>query len=434
MAVGLFATVLGLFAVATWGASGGSGALAERVATASPGAVITVSPGVHRVNLRITRALTLVGKPGAILDGGGQGDVLRISASDVAVRGLTIRNSGIDLTAMNAGIFIERQARRVTVADNTLDHVLFGVYLDGPADVKVLDNRIVGLPELRSPDRGDGIHLWNDTGVMVRGNDISRSRDGIYIYISPHNEIVGNVIHDVRYGIHYMYSNHDRLEGNRTYRTVAGYALMQSDHLQIIGNRSAADASYGILLNYVTYSEFAGNVVQGVTGERSTDGRTLPGGEGKGIFVYNAEFNRFHGNTVRNCPIGIHVTAGSDHNRIYGNAFLANRRQVKYVQNASEEWSWQGQGNYWSDYLGWDLDRDGHGDTAYRPNDGVDVLLWQYPAARLLMSSPAILALRYVQRAFPVFTPPSVRDSHPLMHMPAGLIPTEGAQSYAERH
>ena len=62
-----------------------------------------------------------------------------------------------------------------------------------------------------------------------------------------------------------------------------------------------------------------------------------------------------------------------------------------------------------------DLDADGVGDIPFRPNDGVDVLLWKYPSARNLMSSPSVLLLRYVQRAFPVFTPPSVQDSHPLM-------------------
>jgi len=85
------------------------------------------------------------------------------------------------------------------------------------------------------------------------------------------------------------------------------------------------------------------------------------------------------------------------------------------VQNLAQEWSAHGRGNFWSDYLGWDLDADGVGDVPFRPNDGVDVLLWKYPSARNLMSSPAVLLMRYVQRAFPVFTPPSVQDSHPLM-------------------
>jgi nitrous oxidase accessory protein len=72
---------------------------------------------------------------------------------------------------------------------------------------------------------------------------------------------------------------------------------------------------------------------------------------------------------------------------------------------------------------GWDLAGNGMGAVPIRPNDGVDVLFWRYPSARVLMSSPAVLLLRYVQRAFPVFTPPSVQDSRPLMHAPAGFHP-----------
>lgn len=408
--------------------------LSKRIANAPSGSVVTISPGVYRVNLRISKAITLVGKHGVILDGGGSGDVIRIAASNVTIRGLTIRNSGADLTNMNAGIYIEQKARHVSVTENSLENVLFGIYLDGPNDVKVIDNQITGMTALRRADRGDGIHLWNDTGVEIRGNDISGTRDGIYIYISPHNEIVGNVIHDVRYGVHYMYSNHDRLASNRTYRTVAGYAIMQSDHLQVVDNHSENDTNDGILLNYVTYSNIVGNVVSGVTGEKGVNGNPIPGGEGKGIFVYNSVFNHIKSNIIQDCPIGIHVTAGSDHNRVYRNAFINNRVQVKYVQNMQEEWSWHNQGNYWSDYLGWDLDHDGRGDTAYRPNDGVDILLWKYPGAQLLMSSPAILVLRYVQRAFPVFTPPSVQDSYPLMKRPYTAKSTTTNNDYRILH
>lgn len=393
--------------------------LAARVAGAAPGAVIRVAPGVHLVNLKIGKPLTLIGSPGAVLDGGGHGDVVRIAASDVTLRGLQIRHSGTDLTDMNAGIYVEQKARHVVISDNQLSDILFGVYLDGPKEIVIRDNRISGIARLRPQDRGDAIHLWNDSGVELRGNRITQTRDGIYIYMSPHNRILDNHIENVRYGIHWMYSNEDLAAGNSTRHTVAGYALMQSKRIEVRDNRSEGDADYGILLNYVTYSRITGNLIEGVTGERDEDGSVVPGGEGKALFVYNSEYNRFRDNTIEHCPIGIHFTAGSDHNRIYDNAFIANRIQVKYVQNYQQEWSYRGQGNYWSDYLGWDLDGNGRGDKPYRPNDGVDVLLWKYPSARLLMNSPAILALRYIQRAFPVFTPPGIRDSYPLMKPPA---------------
>ncbi|PMU24419.1 copper-binding protein, partial [Pseudomonas sp. GP01-A8] len=83
-----------------------------------PGATINVPAGVHAVHLKLGKPVTLVGEPGAILDGGGSGDVVRIGASNVTVRSLTLRHSGSDLTATNAGIFVERQAREVTLDGN----------------------------------------------------------------------------------------------------------------------------------------------------------------------------------------------------------------------------------------------------------------------------------------------------------------------------
>lgn len=395
--------------------------LEKAVAEAAAGSVVNVPAGVHHVHLLLNRPISLVGIPGAILDGGNTGDVIRIAASHVRVSGLTIRNSGSDLTTMNAGVYINRSVDDVEISNNRIEHVLFGVYLDGPNHVVVSANAIVGMPELRMPDRGDGIHLWNDTGCTISGNDVSKARDGIYVYISPDNTIENNRIHDVRYGVHYMYSKRNVLKGNISYDNTAGFALMASEHLQVIGNEAYDDTSYGLLLNYINYSEIRGNEVRNIQGQFDANGQVIDGAEGKAIFVYLSQGNTIADNLLEGSRIGIHVTAGSEQNKIYDNAFVDNQTQVMYVQNNAEEWSWDHRGNYWSNYLGWDLNGDGIGDVPYRPNDGVDVLLWKYPSARVLMSSPSILLMRYVQRAFPVFTPPSVQDSYPLMRIPANL-------------
>jgi nitrous oxidase accessory protein len=411
----LLLALAGLLAGAPAAATDG---LEATIRAAAAGAVVRVPPGVHRVHLLLDRPVTLQGEPGAVLDGGGSGDVVRIRSAGVGLRNLTIRHSGHDLTATNAGVFVEGGSRDVTIADNRIEDVLFGVYLDGAVNVRVEHNTITGLPALRVPDRGDGIHMWNDTGCTIAGNDVSATRDGIYVYISPHNLIADNHLHGVRYGIHYMYSRYNTLRGNVSVGNVAGYALMSSDHLKVLGNVSRDQQAYGYLLNYISYSEIRGNQSRGVNGQLDDNADLIDGADGKGMFVYLSQFNTIADNLLTRSQIGIHVTAGSEHNRIHGNAFVGNRVQVKYVQNIAEEWSVRRRGNYWSDYLGWDMNGDGIGDVAYRPNDGIDVLLWKYPSARTLMSSPAILLLRYVQRAFPVFTPPTVQDSFPLMHAP----------------
>lgn len=216
-----------------------------------------------------------------------------------------------------------------------------------------------------------------------------------------------------------MHSNEVR--DNETRNNRLGYALMQSRQLEVVGNRSLRDQNYGFLMNFIVDSVIAENVsIEAQRGgvAAAPDGHAISGTEGKALFVYNSLFNEIRDNLFARTEIGIHMTAGSEDNEFHGNAFVGNETQVKYVALRQQEWSFEGRGNYWSDYLGWDLSGDGLGDIPYEPNDSVDRLIWTYPMAKILMNSPAVQVLRWVQREFPILRPPGVRDSHPLMALP----------------
>ena len=403
---------------ADWTASPGE-SLQPLIDQASDGDRLMLPEGRYPGSLTIDRSLTLQGKPGAVIDAGGIGHAMVLEAPDIVIQDLTIENWGANLTDMDAGIFVEENATGSVIRDSRLSGPGFGIWLDAVSDVQVLDNVIRGDAALRSQDRGNGVHLFNVRNVTVAGNDIRHTRDGIYIDTSSQSLLRGNHMQDLRYGVHYMYAHDNRLEGNTTRHTRTGYALMQSKRLEVIDNRSEDDRRYGILMNNITDSILRGNRITGIEQRRDAQGQGLvSGGEGKALFVYNAQYNRFAANRFAGSDIGIHLTAGSEDNTLVGNAFVGNRQQVMYVATRAQEWSEEGRGNYWSDYLGWDLDGDGIGDTAYEPNDAMDRLLWRYPVARLLMHSPAVLALRWVQRQFPVFRPQGVKDSHPLMKEP----------------
>jgi nitrous oxidase accessory protein len=385
--------------------------LQQAVARAAEGDTVRVPPGTHRVGtLRLTKPLTLTGGGEAVLDGGGQGDVIRVTSPHVTIQGLEIRNSGMDLEAMNAGIFVEQQALGCHIADNFIDHTAWGVWVNGAPTAVIRDNRIHGNTDVVSPNRGNGVQLWNVSGALVADNEVWQTRDGIYIEVSHGGNVIhGNHFHHLRYGVHYMYSHRNEVTDNRTHDNRAGYALMFSDRLEVHHNRSAGDEDYGILMNYVRESRIHHN-------------RVAPSPE-KCIFIFNSQHNDFHHNRLEGCRFGIHLTAGSNHNQLYENAFVGSRDQVKYVGNREQEWSREGRGNYWSDYMGWDTDGDGIGDVPYRPNDLVDKLAWKYPLVRVLMNSPAVQTLRWVQGQFPVFRDKGVTDSHPLMKPTIGDLP-----------
>ncbi|MBE0489012.1 MAG: nitrous oxide reductase family maturation protein NosD [Halomonas sp.] len=410
-----------LASAAEWRAVPGETPLQQVLDAAAPGDTVWVAEGVHLGNFVVEVPITLVGEPGAVLDGQRRGTVLTVVAPGTTVRDLHIREDGANINDMDSGVFVAREAAGTRLETNRIEARGFGIWLDAVPDVKVIGNRISGDTALRSQDRGNGLQLYNVTGAEIRDNEVWEARDGIYIDVSNHNRLIGNLLRDQRYGVHYMFSHANEVRDNETRNNRLGYALMQSRQLEVIGNRSIRDQNYGFLMNFIVDSVIAENVAMeaqrgGMTS--APDGHAISGTEGKALFVYNSLFNEIRDNLFARTEIGIHMTAGSEDNAFHGNAFVGNETQVKYVALREQEWSFEGSGNYWSDYLGWDLSGDGLGDIPYEPNDSVDRLIWTYPMAKILMNSPAVQVLRWVQREFPILRPPGVRDSHPLMALP----------------
>ncbi|MBR0827821.1 nitrous oxide reductase family maturation protein NosD [Bradyrhizobium manausense] len=402
---------------------------------AQEGDVVKLAPGVYKGGIRIDRRLVLNGSPGAVLSGGGSGNVITVVAPEVTIRGITIRESGRDLQAMNSGIFLEKTAERAVIENNRLEGNLFGIYVHGAAGSRVERNVIEGLREGRRSESGNGVSLWNAPDVTIAENTFRYGRDGIFTITSRKDRFINNRFEQVRFAVHYMYTNDSEVSGNFSVRNTVGYAIMYSNRLVIRNNVSDRDRDYGILFNYANYAEIDGNRVVGgplanvaVDREGPSDekdmvpdirpARDVRSGPEKCVFIYNTNHNKFRNNWFERCGIGVHFTAGSEGNEISGNAFIGNRNQVKYVGTRDLDWSKGGRGNYWSDNPAFDLNGDGIADTAYRPNDLVDRVLWTAPSAKVLINSPAVQVLRWAQAQFPALYPGGVVDSHPLVAPP----------------
>lgn len=407
-------TGLWLLVFAATAGPAAAASLAERVRDAEPGAVIHLAPGTYNGPVTINRSLTLEGEPGAVVAGDGGQSVITVTAPDVVVRGLTIRGSGRSLADMDAGITLTKAARGAVVAGNRLESNLFGFHVAGAQDALVADNVVIGLRDRQMSERGNGVYLWNAPGSRIVGNRFRYGRDGIYSTTSERNLFAGNRFEGLRYAVHYMYTNDSTVRDNVSIGNHAGYVIMYSSRIKIRRNVSRNDRDHGLMLNFANYSQITDNAV--------IDGR------GKCVFIYNANFNVFRGNRFRGCDIGVHFTAGSESNTLVGNAFIDNRTQVKYVGTRNVRWSKDGQGNYWSDQTAFDLDGDGIADRPYRPNGLVDQIMWRTPEVKLLMASPAVQLLRWMQSAFPTIRPGGVVDEAPLMRPPT-LPPDVAAEA-----
>jgi nitrous oxidase accessory protein len=378
--------------------------VALALSRAAPGDTVHLMSGTFRGDLVVTLpGLTIEGDPGAVVQGSGTGETIRVTAPDVTIRGLTIRGSGLTLIDKDSGVFLDRTADRAQVADNRLEENLIGIYLDGPHDAIVRGNHIEGLRRLRRTERGPAISLWNTPGSRIIDNDISAGRDGVFSVSSSRNVVRGNSFHDLRFAVHFMYTNDSEVAGNLSAGNDVGYVMMYSDRLRVHDNVSDGDRDHGLLFNYANASRIENNAV------RDSE---------KCVFIYNANKNRFAGNWFEGCQIGIHFTAGSERNEITGNAFVGNRTQVMYVGTRLLDWSVRGRGNYYSDNPAFDLNGDGIADTVYRPNNLMDQVIWRAPAAKLLLNSPAMQVVRWAQAQFPAIHPGGVIDTAPLMAPP----------------
>ncbi len=373
--------------------------IAAAIDRAKAGDTLLVKRGRYPENLVIDKPLTLRGIERPTISGELKGDVIRVKATDVVLQGLIVTDSGGDLEKQNAGIYIQPGAHRAKVLDCTIAYSLFGLWIEKAESVEIRGNNITGKRDYQSSQRGNGIQLYNTKGARIIGNDISFTRDALYVDVSHHAQFTKNRMHHARYGTHYMNSYYNLWEDNDSFYNRGGLALMEVRDQKVRNNRAWGNSDHGIMLRTIQDSLVENNVVAG---------------NQRGFFIYDAEFNTLRGNLVVDNRVGVHLWAGSTRNQVEENDFIGNREQIRYVAAKDEPWGVK-QGNYWSNYLGWDRDANGIGDVPYEANDMVDRLSWRHPMMKLLLSSPALQSLRLIARQFPLLRAPSVVDAKPHM-------------------
>ncbi|MBN8598976.1 MAG: nitrous oxide reductase family maturation protein NosD [Planctomycetes bacterium] len=374
-----------------------AGALSARIAAAQAGAVIEIGAGVYHEHLRIDKPLTLIGRPGAIIDGAGSGDIVEIAAEGVTFRGFTVRNTGIDLEQENAAIRV--LAGRATIEDNVLEDVLFGIDLRSAPDCVVRGNRIGGKA-LDIARRGDGLRLWRSDRGVIENNVLHDGRDAILWYSSG-IKVRGNRSDDCRYGLHLMFSDDVVIEDNTLSGNSVGIYLMYSAGVEITRNRlvrNRGPSGYGIGLKEADRFSVRENLITGNRVGVYLDGSPFttkqPGVFTRNIFAFN--------------DIGVTFLPSARGNEFTDNNFIDNIDQVAVSGRGALTGNrfWKGErGNFWSDYTGYDRDADGIGDFVHESRTLFESMTERNPEMRLFLFSPAQQAIEFVGRAVPAVRP-----------------------------
>ena len=388
----------------TVGVGGRYATITEALAAARPGDRVIVRAGTYREATLVIRTPSIVveGQGWPVLDAQGTHEVLVIAADDVTVRGLVATNTGVSNLEDRAGIRA-RDVRNCVIERNRLRDNLWGIYLQRSSDCVVRDNDIEAHG-VRQTESGNGIHLWYSPGARVERNHVRGQRDGIYFEFSPHGITRDNVSeHSQRYGLHFMFSDSCAYEHNIFRDNNSGVAVMYSRGVVIADNRferSWGSAAYGLLLKDIMGGEIRDNVF-----ERNSTG----------LFVEGSSRLEVRGNAFTQNGWAAKVLADADQNRFTGNRFSGNAFDVTTNSTSANSTF---DGNWWDEYAGYDLNRDGVGDTPFHPVRLFALVVEQHPAALLLLRSPLVSILDAAERVLPVLTPEALVDRHPLMRPP----------------
>lgn len=374
------------------------------LAAAGDGDTIRVRAGTYREpTLLVRRPVTILGDPGAVLDGEGHRGLLVVEADDVTVQGLTLRNTGASQLEDRAALLV-RNARRCRVLGNTLRDAFFGVYLQDTAGCEVRDNDVEG-PGSRQTLGGNGIHVWQSRDVRIAGNRVAGQRDGIYFEFVTGGHVAGNTSEgNARYGLHFMFSDDCRYEDNTFRANTSGIAVMYTRRVHMLRNRfehNWGGSAYGLLLKDITDSEIRENRFRSNT---------------VGLYLEGANRIRVEGNTFDRNGWAIKLLANSQDNVITGNSFSGNAFDVG--TNSRQNFS-TFTGNLWDRYRGYDLDRDGFGDVPFAPVRLFALVVEQTPGALILLRSPFVDLLDLAERVMPMLTPETLVDDRPLMRPPS---------------
>ena len=380
--------------------------------SAPDGSTIELEPGTYVGGVTIDKPLTITGHDWPIIDSGGEGTVIEVTAPDVTIKNLVIRGSGASLDREDSGISVLEP--RVTVTDNRFEDVLFGIFLRTSPD-SLIANNIVGAKDVFVANRGDGIRLWESAGTTVEGNVIDGGRDTVF-WFTDNVVVRNNRVSDGRYGLHFMYSDGAVIEGNILTSNSVGAFMMYSFDVSILNNVMADNSGpsgYGLGLKDMDDFTLSGNrFVSNRVGMYLDNSPSAAGSEGwiqDNLFAYN--------------QIGASFLPAVKNNNFSGNTFIDNIEQVGITSSGhfdGNAWSVDGRGNYWSDFAGYDADGDGVGDVSYKVDDLYNTLTDEYPDLAFFNETPASKAIGLAAQMFPVLRPdPIIVDEHPLVNRPS---------------
>ncbi|HIP26213.1 MAG TPA: nitrous oxide reductase family maturation protein NosD [Flavobacteriaceae bacterium] len=368
---------------------------------AKDGDIIYVKKGVYyETEIQVSNAIQIIGIDNPIIDAQGkQKSVFACKADGFTISGITIKNIGLSYTKEIAGIYVTK-SRNFRLKNNTLTNVYGGFVIQRSLYGVISENKIVGTAKDETK-AGNGIHLYKCKNMRIEKNEIIGMRDGIYLEI-VHKSSISNNINDnnIRYGLHFMFSNHNEFHHNQFRDNGSGCAVMYSDNINMHHNSFRDNwgmASYGLLLKEINDSVIESNLF-----EKNTIG----------INIDSCNRNKYKSNHLYNNGWAIKFQGASTYNFFQFNNFVNNSFDLSFKSSLKNN---KFEANHWSEYRGYDLDKDGIGDVPHRPLKLFSFITTNTPDSVVLLRSLFVDIINFSEQVSPIFTPENLVDKKPII-------------------
>ena len=195
-----------------------------------------------------------------------------------------------------------------------------------------------------------GIYLSEATNNSINGNNMTLNMNyDVKLYHSSNNEIYRN--NPRRILLEYSSNNNSIYENNILVSGQEGIGLSWSANSNKIYENNIRGGLYGIRASYASSQKIWGNNI--------TDTRY-------GLDFSDSSNNVISRNTVKNTTTAIFLDSSSE-NTIFHNNFMDFEKDAYVFDSHLNLWDigYPIGGNYWSNYTGFDSDRDGIGDSPH---------------------------------------------------------------------